>query len=93
MSVLSHVDDWQFDAFALERATDGRPLSLLAFALLKRQGITARLGINEHKLVRCGCVHGGGGGGGYLWRRCVVMFDTVRGCANSRAALVDATGA
>lgn len=38
LAVLSclQVDDWQFDAFKLSEVTDGRPLSLLSFALLKR---------------------------------------------------------
>jgi hypothetical protein len=34
--VLSKVDDWQFDAFRLGEVSNGRPLSLLGFALLKR---------------------------------------------------------
>ncbi len=52
--MLSKVDDWQFDTFALERATNGRPLSALAFALFQRSELNTRFGIHEGKLVRCG---------------------------------------
>ena len=50
--MLSKVDDWQFDSFALGRATDGRPLSFMAYTLFKRMGLTSHFGINEQKLVR-----------------------------------------
>ena len=52
LTALSKVDDWQFDMFALERATSGRPLSLLAFALIQRAQLSQLFGINENKLVR-----------------------------------------
>ena len=50
--VLERVDKWQFDSFALERASNGRPLSVLAFALFQRTGVTQRFRINETKLAR-----------------------------------------
>ena len=50
--VLSRVDDWQFDSFALERASNGRPLSVLAFFLFSRARITKRFGIDPRKLAR-----------------------------------------
>ena len=50
--VLAHMHDWQFDAFALERATSGRPLSVMAFALFKRTDIVSRFNIDEGKLAR-----------------------------------------
>ena len=50
--ILACVDDWQFDSFALERATNGRPLSVLAFTLFKRFDINSRFGIDEVKLAR-----------------------------------------
>ena len=30
------MDEWKFDSFELDRVTDGRPLSAIAFAVLKR---------------------------------------------------------
>eukprot|EP00775_Hariotina_reticulata_P014118 gene14118-14247_t len=41
-AVLSKADDWQFDTFKLAAASDNRPLSVLAFYLLKRSGLVAR---------------------------------------------------
>ena len=49
---LSKVDDWQFDSFELERATNGRPLSVLAFALIKNAGLSTVLNLDERKLAR-----------------------------------------
>ena len=51
--MLSGVDDWTFDSFALDRATGGRPLSTLAFALIRTSGLMFFLDINEQKLARC----------------------------------------
>ena len=51
--VLARVDEWQFDSFALERASGGRPLSLLAFLLVRRVDLVGRFGLDEPKLVRC----------------------------------------
>ncbi len=46
------MDDWQYDTFELEEVTGGRPLSALAFALIKRSGLIELLGVNEGKLAR-----------------------------------------
>ncbi|GAX85340.1 hypothetical protein CEUSTIGMA_g12757.t1 [Chlamydomonas eustigma] len=51
-SALSRMDDWAFDSFELATATGNRPLSTLAFALIKRSGITLRLRLEERKLAR-----------------------------------------
>ncbi len=51
-SVLAGVDGWTFDAFRLEEASGGRPLSTLAFALLKRTGIVDCLQLDEARLAR-----------------------------------------
>ena len=49
---LSSVDEWSYDAFCLEEASGGRPLSALSFALFKRSGIVSCLKLNESKLAR-----------------------------------------
>lgn len=51
-SVLSLVDDWQFDTFELSRVCNGRPLSCLGFYLMKRMGLTANLNLDERRLTR-----------------------------------------
>ena len=50
---LAKVDNWQFDAFELERASGGRPLSVLAYALFKRADLPSLLRLDERRLVRC----------------------------------------
>lgn len=57
--VLLGVDNWTFDPFALDEVTGNRPLSTLAFALMKRQGIVDCLGLDEARLARS--VKGQGG--------------------------------
>ena len=52
--MLSQVDEWAFDSFELARVTEGRPLSTLGFALIRRSGITAKLRLDEGKLARWG---------------------------------------
>jgi hypothetical protein len=47
-AVLARVDEWQFDAFKLAAAADNRPLSVLAFYLLKRSGLVARVSAEQH---------------------------------------------
>jgi hypothetical protein len=43
-ALLAHAEsDWHFDSFALADATAGRPLSTLAYCLMKRNGLTARV--------------------------------------------------
>lgn len=51
-AVLAKVDDWQFDAFRLAEVSNGRPLSLLGFALLKRYDIVKHFQLDELRLVR-----------------------------------------
>ena len=56
LQVLRSVDDWQFDAFKLDRVTYGRPLSFLAFHLMNKMGLVTRLRLDANKLARCGHV-------------------------------------
>ncbi len=49
---LGSVDEWTFDAFQFEAASDGRPLSCLAFFLIKRMGLVTRFGLDEPKLAK-----------------------------------------
>lgn len=49
--MLLSANNWRFDAFALEEASNGRPLSMLAFFLLKRNGLVDSLKMDEHKLA------------------------------------------
>jgi hypothetical protein len=50
--VLAGVNEWQFDTFELHAVAAGRPLSLLAFALLKQSDIVHRFHLDELKLAR-----------------------------------------
>mmetsp|Transcript_25460 Transcript_25460/g.55342 ORF Transcript_25460/g.55342 Transcript_25460/m.55342 type:complete len:787 (-) Transcript_25460:1267-3627(-) len=52
LDVLAKVDDWQFDAFKLSEVSNGRPLSMLSFALLKRCELIEKWQLHEHKLVK-----------------------------------------
>lgn len=49
--MLKLVDEWQFDSFALERATGGRPLSYLAFHLMSKGGLIKDLKLDARKLA------------------------------------------
>ena len=49
---LVTVDDWQFDAFKLEAATHGHPLSTLAFFLFSRACLLSTFQIDGTKLAR-----------------------------------------
>ena len=51
-AIFQRVDDWQFDSFALEEASGGRPLSCLGFHLLKRSGVMKHFHLDETKLAR-----------------------------------------
>ena len=51
-AIMARMDTWTFDMFELERATTGRPLSFMAFALFKRMDLIPRFGIDEQKLIR-----------------------------------------
>ena len=50
--MLVTVDDWQFDAFKLEAATCGHPLSTLAFYLFSRAHLISTFQIDGAKLAR-----------------------------------------
>ena len=52
VEVLSKVDEWTFDSFKLSEATQGRPLSTLAFYLVQRYDIIKVLKLPEVKLAR-----------------------------------------
>lgn len=50
--VLQTADQWQFDAFELAAATGGRPLSALAFYVLKTSGLVSCLSIHASTMAR-----------------------------------------
>ena len=50
-SVLAKVDEWGYDTFELDQVTEGRALSVLAFALIKRAALSSALGLDERKLA------------------------------------------
>ncbi|KAF5830629.1 hypothetical protein DUNSADRAFT_14253 [Dunaliella salina] len=52
LSVLAKVDDWQFDAFELNEVSNGRPLSMLSFALFKRFEIAEKWQMDDQKLAK-----------------------------------------
>lgn len=54
------MDNWQFDMFKLERASNGHCLSLLAYHLFKRMDMIQQLRLSEMKLIRCDRVLGVG---------------------------------
>ncbi|GAX83534.1 hypothetical protein CEUSTIGMA_g10959.t1 [Chlamydomonas eustigma] len=39
--LLSTIDEWQFDSFALDEVSQGWPLSMLTFAILSRHGLVS----------------------------------------------------
>ena len=49
---LGSIDAWQFDSFELEEASIGRPLSCLAFHLMKKMNIVKHFQLDEIKLTR-----------------------------------------
>ena len=51
-AALAGVEDWQFDAFQLEEASGGRPLSCLAFFIFKRTHLVSSFRLNETRLAR-----------------------------------------
>ena len=53
LSVLSKVDDWQFDAFKLSEVSNNRPLSMLSFVLFKRSGEFVCLPKQEEPGAQC----------------------------------------
>ncbi|KAI8469134.1 MAG: hypothetical protein J3K34DRAFT_386003 [Monoraphidium minutum] len=50
--LLAASGDWQFDAFALAEATQGHPLSTLAFYMFQREGLVSTFGISPVMLAR-----------------------------------------
>ena len=50
--MLATCDEWQFDAFQLAEATQGHPLSALAFYLIHRQGLLLSLKLDGVALAR-----------------------------------------
>lgn len=50
--MLANAHEWQFDMFALDEVTTGRPLSFMAYHLIQRAGLIERLNINATKLAR-----------------------------------------
>lgn len=51
-SCFSQVDEWLFDAFKLSEASDGRPLSCLAFYLFKKMELVSKFRLEEAKLAK-----------------------------------------
>ena len=52
MKAVSSIENWFYDSFALSSATNGRPLSSLAFYLFKRMDIVSKFKLNEARLAR-----------------------------------------
>lgn len=50
--ILAKVDDWQFDMFALNEASDQHALSVLGFALIRRTEAFRDYQMDEKKLAR-----------------------------------------
>merc|ERR1712078_597684 len=48
---LESSSGWQFDAFSLERSSNGLPLSTLGFYILTELGLVRRFRIKEKKLM------------------------------------------
>ena len=49
---LRTADNWEFDAFALAAATEGRPLSMLGFHLIASTGLLAELKLAPRPLAQ-----------------------------------------
>jgi hypothetical protein len=49
---LQSANDWQFDAFALSEATNGHPLSTLAYFLFSKQGLVDHYQLRPTALAR-----------------------------------------
>ena len=52
MASLASLDDWAFDMFGFTEVSGGRPLSTMAFAVLRRTSLISCLGLDEHRLAR-----------------------------------------
>ena len=51
-SSLGAIDSWQYNSFKLEEVSGGRPLSCLAFFLMKKMDLIKRFHLDETKLAR-----------------------------------------
>ena len=49
---LNKISEWQYDAFELEEVSNGRPLSCLAFYIMKKMDLVRWFHLDEHKLAR-----------------------------------------
>jgi hypothetical protein len=49
---LGDCNNWAFDAYALDEAALGRPLSCLAFWLMHRGGFIKQMTLDQVKLAR-----------------------------------------
>ena len=52
MKAMSSLDSWFYDTFQLNEASNGRPLSSLAFFLFKKMGLISKFKLNEARLAR-----------------------------------------
>ena len=52
--MLTRMDNWTFNTFELNDVTGRRPLSTLAFLLMRQSGIITSLKLEEAKLTRSG---------------------------------------
>eukprot|EP00798_Chlamydomonas_sp_ICE-L_P002633 gene2633-5006_t len=52
LTVLEQADGWMFDPFKLHAVSNGRPLSVLSFALFKRSGAVEKFELHEQILVK-----------------------------------------
>ena len=51
--LLSSSENWQYNSFDLETETSGRPLSSMAFFLMKKMDLVKKFHLDETKLARC----------------------------------------
>ena len=52
LQVLGGLNEWQFDSFKLDEVSNGRPLSCLAFYLLKSSSLISSFRLKEARLAR-----------------------------------------
>lgn len=52
-ALLARVENWQFDSFKLAAVSGNRPLSVLAFFLLKRSNLVKR--VRRHGMCPAAC--------------------------------------
>ena len=49
---LGNVDSWQYDSFHLDDVSGGKPLSCMAFHLMKKMDLVKKFHLDETKLAR-----------------------------------------